>query len=110
MQTGFERSPYFNGALPMTYGTMKILSVHGSFTLLPGVYPLTSTYLFLESKGLTTYPGFSGTRFATGNCAEGCDGLRSGSGFVWRFAASASTCLGVVGSLFAEVDELVAND
>ena len=33
------------------YGTMKIFCTYGSFTLLPGVYPVTSTYL-LESYGL----------------------------------------------------------
>src|SRR6059058_3763492 len=49
------------------YGTTKILSVHGSFTLVPDAYPLTSTYLPLLSNGLNTYPGFSGTAFAVGN-------------------------------------------
>jgi len=48
---------------------MKILSVQGSLTLVPGVYPLTSTYLPLESKGLTTYPGLPGTALAVGNSA-----------------------------------------
>jgi len=43
---------------------MKILSVQGSFTLVPDAYPLISTYLPLESNGLTTYPGLPGTALA----------------------------------------------
>ena len=46
---------------------MKILSVQGSFTLVPGAKPLTSTYLSLASNGLKTYPGFPGTGFPVGN-------------------------------------------
>jgi hypothetical protein len=46
---------------------MKTLSVHGSFALLPDGYPLTSMYLPFVSKGLTTYPGLSGTALAVGN-------------------------------------------
>jgi len=68
-----------------TYGTTKILSVQGSLTLVPGVYPLTSTYLPLESNGLNTYPGLSGTALAVGNAVEveeeacaGGDGFGSG--------------------------------
>ena len=48
---------------------MKILSVQGSFTLVPDAYPLISTYLPLESNGLTTYPGLPGTALAVGNSA-----------------------------------------
>ena len=54
---------------------MKILSVQGSFTLVPDAKPLTSTYLSLVN-GLNTYPGFPGTGFPVGNegvGAEACD-------------------------------------
>src|SRR5947208_4907685 len=54
------------------YGTRKILSVHGSFTLVPGAKPLTSTYLSL-AKGLNTYPGLSGTAFAVGKFSCGAE-------------------------------------
>src|SRR6266516_3180781 len=55
------------------YGTRKILSVRGSFTLVPGANPLTSTYLSL-AKGLNTYPGLSGTAFAVGKFYCGAEG------------------------------------
>jgi hypothetical protein len=51
---------------------MKILSVQGSFTLVPGAKPLTSTYLSLVN-GLNTYPGFPGTGFPVGNEGVGAD-------------------------------------
>lgn len=54
---------------------MKILSVQGSFTLVPGAKPLTSTYLSLASKGLKTYPGFPGTGFPVGNEDVGAEAL-----------------------------------
>ena len=56
---------------PATYGTRKILSVQGSFTLVPGAKPLTSTYLPSLSNGLTTYPGLPGTAFPVGNADDG---------------------------------------
>src|SRR5262249_10803206 len=43
-------------ACAANYGTRKILSVQGSFTLVPGGKPLTSTYLPSLSNGLNTYP------------------------------------------------------
>jgi hypothetical protein len=52
---------------------MKILSVQGSFTLVPGAKPLTSTYLSLASNGLKTYPGFPGTGFPVGNEDAGAE-------------------------------------
>jgi hypothetical protein len=50
---------------------MKIFpeSEYGSFTLLPGLYPLTSTY-FVGWEGLNTYPGLSGTGFAVGKTGD----------------------------------------
>src|SRR4029077_20001757 len=56
------------------YGTTKILSVHGSFTFVPGAKPLTSTYLPSLSNGLKTYPGLPGTNFPVGNAADGAEG------------------------------------
>jgi hypothetical protein len=55
------------------YGTTKILSVQGSFTLVPGAKPLTSTYLPSLSNGLKTYPGLPGTNFPVGNAADGAE-------------------------------------
>src|SRR5882757_1949343 len=57
----------------ITYGTRKILSVQGSFTLVPDGKPLTSTYLPSLSKGLKTYPGLPGTNFPVGNAVGGAD-------------------------------------
>src|SRR5258708_38530228 len=54
-----------------TYGTRKILSVQGSFTLVPAGKPLTSTYLPSLSNGLKTYPGLPGTNFPVGNAVDG---------------------------------------
>src|SRR5882724_492155 len=54
-----------------TYGTRKILSVQGSFTLVPEGKPLTSTYLPSLSNGLKTYPGLPGTNFPVGNVVDG---------------------------------------
>jgi hypothetical protein len=51
---------------------MKILSVQGSFTLVPDAKPLTSTYLSLVN-GLNTYPGFPGTGFPVGNEGVGAE-------------------------------------
>src|SRR5215813_6471281 len=56
-------------ACAATYGTRKILSVQGSFTLVPGGKPLTSTYLPSLSNGLNTYPGLSGTGLPVGKLA-----------------------------------------
>src|SRR5437762_4544703 len=53
-----------------TYGTRKILSVQGSFTLVPDAKPLTSTYLPSLSNGLKTYPGLPGTNFPVGNAVD----------------------------------------
>src|SRR5690349_12345793 len=54
-----------------TYGTRNILSVQGSFTLVPEGKPLTSTYLPSLSNGLKTYPGLPGTNFPVGNAVDG---------------------------------------
>src|SRR6266487_5565685 len=56
-----------------TYGTRKILSVQGSFTLVPEGKPLTSTYLLSLSNGLKTYPGLPGTNFPVGNAGDGAE-------------------------------------
>jgi len=56
-----------------TYGTRKILSVQGSFTLVPEGKPLTSTYLPSLSNGLKTYPGLPGTNFPVGNAVDGAE-------------------------------------
>src|SRR5215469_8673952 len=56
-----------------THGTRKILSVQGSFTLVPDGKPLTSTYLPSLSNGLKTYPGLPGTNFPVGNAVDGAE-------------------------------------
>src|SRR4029453_16941878 len=56
-----------------TYGTRKILSVQGSFTLVPDGKPLTSTYLPSLSNGLKTCPGLPGTNFPVGKAVDGAE-------------------------------------
>ena len=70
-----------------TYGTRKILSVQGSFTLVPEGKPLTSTYLPSLSNGLKTYPGLPGTNFPVGNAVDGAE-AREDETFVDDCAAS----------------------
>src|SRR4030095_9206611 len=56
-----------------TYGTRKILSVQGSFTLVPDGKPLTSAQRPSLSNGLRTDPGLPGTNFPVGNVVEGAE-------------------------------------
>src|SRR5258708_35778771 len=74
-----------------TYGTRKILSVQGSFTLVPGAKPLTSTYLPSLSNGLKTYPGLPGTNFPVGNAVDGTE-TREDESLVVDCYASSRNC------------------
>src|SRR6266542_4250632 len=71
---------------------MKILSVQGSFTLVPGAKPLTSTYLSLVN-GLNTYPGFPGTGFPVGNEGVGAEAREVAPDVpLWLRSASTRGC------------------